>query len=76
VKLVGRTVSVGKVTSLDHEVLDDTVEGGSLVAKALLASCQSAEVLSRFWDGLAIETDDYATHLFPAMFDVEVDLAK
>lgn len=34
---------VGEVTTLDHEVLDDTVEGRALVAEALLASGQSAE---------------------------------
>ena len=38
-----RTVVVGEVTTLDHEVLDDTVEGRSLIAEALLASSQSAE---------------------------------
>ena len=38
-----RTVVVGEITTLDHEVLDDTVEGRSLIAEALLASSQSAE---------------------------------
>ena len=37
-----QTVMVGEVTTLDHEVLDDTVEGRALVAEALLASSQSA----------------------------------
>jgi hypothetical protein len=38
-----RTITSGKITTLDHEILDDTVEGRVLVAKALLASSQSAE---------------------------------
>lgn len=45
--LAAGTVALGKVTTLDHEVLDDTVEGGALVAKALLASGKSSEVLGR-----------------------------
>jgi hypothetical protein len=40
---IERTVVVGEVTTLDHEVLDDTVEGRALVSEALLASGQSAE---------------------------------
>lgn len=40
---IERTVVVGEVTTLNHEVLDDTVEGRALVAEALLASGQSAE---------------------------------
>lgn len=40
--LATSSVSVGEVTTLDHELLDDTVEGRALVAIALLASSQSA----------------------------------
>jgi len=39
------SVVVGEVSSLAHEVRDDTVEGGSLVTEPLLSSAQSAEVL-------------------------------
>ena len=38
-------VLAGEVTALAHEVLDDTVEGGALVAESLLASAEGAEVL-------------------------------
>ena len=49
-----------EVTTLDHEVLDDTVELGALVAHTLLergtvlldTSRQSAEVLDSLGDGL------------------------
>ena len=49
-----------EVTALDHEVLDDTVELGALVAEALRecrailldTSRESAEVLSSLGDGL------------------------
>ena len=39
---IAPTVTASKVTTLDHEVLNDTMEGRALVAKALLASGQSA----------------------------------
>lgn len=38
-------VVVGEITTLTHEVGNHTVEGGALVAEALLAGAQSAEVL-------------------------------
>jgi len=43
--LAASAVALGEVTTLDHEVLDDTVEGGTLVTKALLAGSKSSEVL-------------------------------
>ena len=44
--LAAGAVALGEVTSLDHELLDNTVEVGALVAKALLASSKGTEVLS------------------------------
>lgn len=42
-RLSAGTVTLGEVTTLNHEVLDDTVESGVLVAEALLAGGQSPE---------------------------------
>ena len=39
-------VSTSEITTLKHELRDDTVERGALVAEALLTGAQSAEVLS------------------------------
>lgn len=39
------SVSVGEVSTLDHELLDDTMEGGALVSEALLARSQSTTSL-------------------------------
>lgn len=39
-------VMVGEITSLTHEVGDDTVECGGFESIALLAGAQSAEVLA------------------------------
>lgn len=38
-------IATGEVTSLNHEVLDNAVEGRALVTKALLAGSKSSEVL-------------------------------
>lgn len=35
------TIAVGEVTTLDHKVLDHTVESRALITKTLLASSQS-----------------------------------
>lgn len=50
--LASASVSIGEVTSLEHELRDHTVEDGALVmqrfallADALLAGAQSTEVL-------------------------------
>lgn len=67
-------VALGEVTALDHELLDDTVEGRVLVAVTLLASSKGTEVLDGLGDGLAVETDDDTAQILVAMLDVEKDL--
>jgi hypothetical protein len=44
--LAASAVTLGEVTTLDHELLDNAVEVGALVAVALLASSKGTEVLS------------------------------
>lgn len=50
--LATSAISLSEVSSLNHELLDDSVKGRSLVAEAILASCKCSEVLS----GLAISS--------------------
>jgi hypothetical protein len=59
--LAASTITTGKVTSLTHEVSDNTVELRALVAKALLASAQSAEVLSTLRSDILVELHHNAT---------------
>lgn len=73
-RLAARAIAASKVTTLNHKVLDDTVEVGALVSVALLASGQSTEVLNSLGNSLAVKTDDNATQLLLAMGHVEVDL--
>lgn len=51
--LSSSTVVVGEVTTLAHEVWDDAMECGALVAVTLLAGTQSAEVLACLWDDIS-----------------------
>lgn len=48
--LAAGTIAGGEVTTLQHEVGDDSVEAGSLVAEAVLASAELSEVLGRLGD--------------------------
>jgi hypothetical protein len=50
--LASSAVVVGEVSALAHEVGDDAVECGALVAVALLAGAQSAEVFASLWNDI------------------------
>ena len=52
------TVTAGEVTTLEHEVGDDTVEGGALVAETVLAGGKLTEVLRRLRDDVVVELED------------------
>lgn len=44
------SIVVGEVTTLAHEVWNDTMECWALVAETFLACAQCAEIFSSFWD--------------------------
>lgn len=56
--LAAGAIVLGEVAALAHEVGDDAVEGAALVAKALLAGAQSAEVLSCLRNHIRSQFDD------------------
>ena len=60
---------LGKVTTLDHELLDDTVECRTLITKTLAADSQSSEVLSGLWDSLSVKTHYDTTDFLISMLD-------
>lgn len=60
----GTYVAAGEVTTLKHELGDDTVELGARVAEALLASAESTEVLGRLGDDVVVELEVDAAGLF------------
>jgi hypothetical protein len=62
--VVGSYVATGEVTTLEHELGDDTVEGGTSIAESLLASAESTEVLSSLGDDVVEEVEVDTTILF------------
>ena len=63
----------GEVATLEHEVGDDTVEGGALVAETMLAGGELAEVLRRLVDNVIIELEDDAARGLSADGNVELE---
>ena len=61
---------------MNHELLDDAVEGGSLVAKTFLTRGQSPKILSRPRDRLSVETNDDPAEMLITMRDVKIDLEE
>jgi hypothetical protein len=61
--LATSAVATGEVTTLKHEVGDDSVEGRASVAEALLTSAESAEVLGSLGDYIIEEVEGDATIL-------------
>jgi hypothetical protein len=57
-------ISTGEVATLQHEFGDDSVERRTLVAKALLAGAESAEVLGRLGDDIVKQVEGDTTGLF------------
>lgn len=78
--LAAGTVALGKVTALNHKVLDNSVERRALIAVAkvlairVLTSSKGAEVLDSLGHGLAVKTHNDSTKGLTTMFNVKVDL--
>lgn len=72
-RLATGTITLGEITALDHELLDDTVESRALVTEAVCTGSQSSEVLSGLGDSLAIETHDNAANGLIALSDIEIN---
>jgi len=69
-------ITVQKITSLNHEILDDAVEGGALVAYRLplllhLSSAELPEVLCSLWANVGEKLELYAAHRLAAIAHVE-----
>jgi hypothetical protein len=78
--LASRSIAGSEITTLDHELLDDSVESAALVVKwlaglayTLLTSAESTEVLSSLGDDVAKELEDNAAGWLAANGDVEED---
>lgn len=56
-------VATGKVTSLEHELRDDAVEGRSSISEALFTSAESSEILGGLWDYVIVKVEVDTTGL-------------
>jgi hypothetical protein len=56
-------VAAGEITTLEHKLWDDTVEGRARVTEALLTGAESTEVLGGLWDYVIVEGEVDATRL-------------
>ena len=54
-------LTLGEVTTLQHELRDDTVEGASFVSESMLASSKLAEVFGGIGNNIVKELEDDAT---------------
>lgn len=72
--LAAGTIVSGKVTTLQHELGNDTVEGGAGVAKALLASAESSEVLGSLGDNVVVELERDTAKRLAVSRDVKENL--
>ena len=70
--LSARSVVLRKVATLEHESGDDTVEGGTGVAEAVLARAEFAEVLCGLGDVVVEELHHDAAGILAVDGDVEL----
>jgi len=68
------SVAPGEVTTLEHELGDDTVERGTLISEAVLASGKLTEVLGSLGDDVVVQLEGDATGVNTANGDIEVDV--
>lgn len=59
--LTTSSVTVGEVSSLDHEVRDDTMEAGTLITEARGTGAELLKVVDRLGDSLTVKAHHNAT---------------
>lgn len=75
--LATSAVTTGEVTTLKHELRDDTVEGRALVLQALIALAELQEVLGGLGDDVVVEVEVNHTRLdFMAGIEVSNGLLR
>ena len=70
------TVTAGEVTTLEHELGDDAVEGGTSIAVSLLASAESAEVLGALGGNVSAELHDDTLFLRKASREKDISFNR
>lgn len=56
-------VATGEVTSLEHELRNNSVEGRASISETLLTSAESTEVLGGLWDYIIVKVESDSSGL-------------
>lgn len=70
------TISISEITTLNHKVVNDTMESRTLITETLFASCQLFEVFSSLRNGLTVQTNNNTTKIFITLLNVKKDYLK
>jgi len=70
--LTSGSILSGEVTTLAHELWDDTVEGGSFVSVSLLSGAEGSEVLAGLGNNVSVQDHVDSANWFTIGGDVEV----
>lgn len=65
------TGTVGEVTTLQHEVWDDSVEWAAGVAETFFARAESSEVLSGLWGHVVVQLESDTANWLAVSLDIE-----
>jgi len=68
--LSASAIMIGEISSLTHEIRNDSVEGASLVAESLFTGAQGSEIFSRFWHDIGTKLDDNSSHRLSICGDI------
>lgn len=68
------TITVGKVSTLDHELRDHTMESRAFISVALLSRGKSTEVLRSLGSCLSVQANDYPPQRLVAVSYIKVHL--
>jgi hypothetical protein len=75
-RLASSTVALSEITTLEHELGNHTVERGSLVTEAILASGEFTEVFGSYGHLLVVEPEDDAASGLVVDQDVKLKRGK
>jgi hypothetical protein len=73
-RFTARAIVIGKVTALEHELGNDTVEPGSFVTITVLARGELTEIFGRLWHDVVEQLERDAASGFVVDADVEEDV--
>ena len=67
-------VTAFEITTLDHEILDDTMEEGTFVTETFLAGAKCLEIGGSLRNDTIVQPEHDTTSFVPSDLDVEEDL--